>query len=99
MNITPLVWIITIAVTIAFFVWEFFAHVRKPHEPTVKEAAMWTGLYVSLALLFGLLILFWDGPTYATEYYAGFVTEQALSVAAACRATQEQSVPADSDVT
>lgn len=31
-NVTPLVWIITIAVTIAFFVYEFYAHVRKPHE-------------------------------------------------------------------
>ncbi len=41
MNITPLVWIITIAVTIAFFVYEFYAHVRKPHEPTIGESARW----------------------------------------------------------
>lgn len=38
MEITPLIWVITIAVTIAFFVYEFFAHVRKPHEPSIGES-------------------------------------------------------------
>ena len=32
MQVSPLIWIITIAVTIVFFVYEFFVHVRKPHE-------------------------------------------------------------------
>ncbi|WHF23307.1 TerC family protein [Kocuria rhizophila] len=41
--------------------YDFIFHARKPHEPTVKEAAMWTGLYVSLALLFGSAIS-WTGP-------------------------------------
>ena len=80
MDISSLQWGLTIALIVGLLAYDFIFHARKPHEPTVKEAAMWTGLYVSLALLFGLLILFWDGPTYAAEYYAGFVTEQALSV-------------------
>jgi len=79
-EISGLQWGITIAVIVGLLAYDFIFHARKPHEPTVKEAAMWTSLYVSLALLFGLIVLFWDGPGFAAEYYAGFVTEQALSV-------------------
>lgn len=80
MNITPLVWIITIAVTIAFFVYEYFAHVRKPHEPTVGESARWSAFYIGLALLFGVGIGVVSGWTYGGEYFAGYLTEKALSI-------------------
>lgn len=80
MDITPLVWIITIAVTIAFFVYEFFAHVRRPHEPTVGESARWSAFYIGLALLFGVGIGVVSGWTYGGEYFAGYLTEKALSI-------------------
>ena len=80
MDVTPLVWIITIAVTIAFFVWEFFVHVRTPHEPTIGESARWSAFYIALALLFGVGIGTVSGWTYGGEYFAGYLTEKALSV-------------------
>lgn len=80
LNITPLVWIITIAITIAFFVYEFFAHVRKPHEPTIGESARWSAFYIGLALLFGVGIGTVSGWTYGGEYFAGYLTEKALSI-------------------
>ena len=80
MDITPLVWIITIAVTIAFFVYEFFAHVRTPHEPTIAESARWSIFYISLALLFGVGIGVFSGWTFGGEYFAGYLTEKALSI-------------------
>ena len=80
MNITPLVWIITILVTIAFFVYEFFAHVRKPHEPTVGESARWSAFYIGLALLFGVGIGVVSGWEFGGEYFAGYLTEKALSI-------------------
>jgi tellurite resistance protein TerC len=79
-NITPLVWLITIAVTIAFFVYEFYAHVRKPHEPTIGESARWSAFYIGLALLFGVGIGVVSGWTYGGEYFAGYLTEKALSI-------------------
>jgi tellurite resistance protein TerC len=79
-HVSFLVWAITIAVTIAFFVYEFFAHVRKPHEPSIGESARWSALYIGLALLFGLVIgLVW-GWDFSGEYYAGYLTEKALSI-------------------
>src|SRR3954447_2704601 len=53
---------------------------RRPHEPSVKEATVWVSFYVALALLFGLLLLAFTNGTYATEFYAGWLTEYSLSV-------------------
>lgn len=80
MNVSPLVWVITIAVTVAFFVYEFFAHVRKPHEPTIGESARWSAFYIALALLFGVGIGVVSGWTFGGEYFAGYLTEKALSI-------------------
>ncbi|MDU0344692.1 TerC family protein [Microbacterium sp. KSW2-29] len=80
MGVTPLVWIITIAITIAFFVFEFFAHVRKPHEPSIGESARWSAFYIGLALLFGVGIGIFSGWTFGGEYFAGYLTEKALSI-------------------
>jgi len=80
MGVTPLIWLITIAVTIAFFVYEFFAHVRTPHAPTIGESARWSAFYIGLALLFGVGIGMVSGWQFGGEYYAGYLTEKALSV-------------------
>jgi tellurite resistance protein TerC len=53
---------------------------RRPHEPSIKEAGLWVTFYVSLALIFGLLMLAFTNTTYATEFYAGWLTEYSLSV-------------------
>jgi tellurite resistance protein TerC len=53
---------------------------REAHVVRVKEAAMWVGIWVTLALAFGLVIWLWMGPTRAGEYYAGYIVEWALSV-------------------
>ncbi|MCY7412126.1 MAG: TerC family protein [Salinibacterium sp.] len=80
MGVTPLIWLITIAVTIAFFVYEFFVHVRTPHEPTIGESARWSVFYISLALIFGVGIGIVSGWQFGGEYFAGYLTEKALSV-------------------
>lgn len=80
MEITPVIWIVTIAVTIAFFVYEFYAHVRTPHEPTIRESARWSVFYISLALLFGVGIGLVSGWDFGGEYFAGYLTEKALSI-------------------
>ena len=80
MAITPLIWIITIAITIAFFIFEFFAHVRTPHEPTIGESARWSAFYIGLAMLFGVGVGLVSGWGFGGEYFAGYLTEKALSI-------------------
>ena len=80
MSVPAWVWLATIAAIIALFLFDFAFHARKPHEPTMKEAAGWSVFFISLATLFGVgLWLVW-GPQYGSEYFAGFITEKSLSV-------------------
>ncbi len=74
------IWGLTIAVIIGLLAFDFFFHVRKAHEPTIKEAAVWSAIYVGLALLFGVIVLIFGGPQMGSEYFAGYITEKALSV-------------------
>jgi tellurite resistance protein TerC len=53
---------------------------RRPHEPSVKEASLWVTFYVGLALLFGVLLIAFTNGQFATEFYAGWLTEYSLSV-------------------
>lgn len=80
MQVTALEWTLTIAVILGLFVFDFFAHVRTPHDPTFKESGFWSAIYIGLAVVFGGFVAWKWGSTFAGEYYAGFVTEKALSV-------------------
>src|SRR4051795_369980 len=53
---------------------------RRPHEPSVKEASIWVGFYIALAVLFGGVLLAVTDTEMATEFYAGWLTEYSLSV-------------------
>ena len=80
MTITPLIWVITIVVILALLAFDYFFHIRKAHVPSLKEAAVWSSIYVGLAILFGILVLVFGGSTMGSEYFAGYITEKALSV-------------------
>ncbi|WP_285249168.1 TerC family protein [Pseudarthrobacter sp. efr-133-R2A-89] len=73
-------WILTIVVIAGLLAFDYFFHVRKAHTPSLKESAIWSAIYVSIAVLFGLAVLVFGGPDMGTEYFAGYVTEKALSV-------------------
>ncbi|MET3141791.1 UNVERIFIED_ORG: tellurite resistance protein TerC [Arthrobacter sp. UYEF10] len=80
MDVPPLVWTLTVAGIVGLLAFDFFFHVRKAHTPKLKESAIWSSIYVGIALLFGLGVLLFGGTTMGTEYFAGYVTEKALSV-------------------
>ncbi|MDT2008717.1 TerC family protein [Rhodococcus opacus] len=80
MHVSPLVWVITCVVILGLFVFDFFAHVRTPHAPTFRESAFWSSVYIGVAILFGLIVMWLWGSQYGGEYFAGYVTEKALSV-------------------
>ena len=80
MSVAVWVWAATVIGVVGLFVFDFYAHVRTPHEPTFRESAVWSAVYIALALVFGVgLLLVW-GPSHGGEYFAGYVTEKSLSV-------------------
>ncbi|MFV9633777.1 TerC family protein [Mycobacterium neumannii] len=74
------VWALTIVAIVGLLAFDFFFHVRKAHVPTLKEAAIWSALYVGIAVLFGIGVLIFGGVDPGGEYFAGYITEKALSV-------------------
>lgn len=79
-NVPLWVWGITIVVILGLLAFDFIFHVRKAHIPTLKEAAVWSAIYVGLALLFGVLVWVFGGAQMGAEYFGGYITEKALSV-------------------
>jgi tellurite resistance protein TerC len=53
---------------------------RKIHVIKIKEAMVWSGIWIILALLFNLGIYFWRGPETALEFLTGYLIEKSLSV-------------------
>lgn len=80
MDVSALVWVLTIVLIAALVAFDFFFHVRVAHTPTLKESAKWSAIYVSIALLFGVALMAFGGVDMGTEYFAGYITEKALSV-------------------
>jgi tellurite resistance protein TerC len=53
---------------------------RKAHAVPLKEAAIWTSVWFSLAMVFNLAMFLWQGPEKAVEFFTGYVVELSLSV-------------------
>lgn len=53
---------------------------RKAHTVSLKEALLWTAVWVTLALVFNTWVYFEMGWLKATEFFTGYVVEKSLSV-------------------
>jgi tellurite resistance protein TerC len=53
---------------------------RKHREISIRNALIWTGIWILLALCFALLVYFYDGHHKAAEFITGYVIEKALSL-------------------
>ena len=80
MHVPLYIWLITSAVILGFFIFDFVSHVRTPHEPTMKESGGWALFYMSMAAIFGGLVwVLWDSE-HALQFFTGYITELSLSV-------------------
>jgi tellurite resistance protein TerC len=53
---------------------------RRVHAPTVREAGIWSAVWITLALLFNGLIFQAEGSQKGLEWFTGYVLEKSLSV-------------------
>ncbi|NGO06501.1 TerC family protein [Streptomyces sp. HC44] len=79
MDVTFSTWVLTIAALCALIAVDFFIG-RKPHEVSIKEAGIWSAVWIALAMSFGLGLAAFGGGQPAGEFFAGFITEKSLSV-------------------
>ena len=53
---------------------------RKSHTVSMKEAGIWTVVWISLATLFGIGLWLFNGSEQALAFAAGYLIEYSLSV-------------------
>lgn len=75
-------WLITLGVLSLVIVFDLtLAIIRRNKETTMTEAGIWTVIYVAAAIAFGILMPNWTTDANAQkEFFAGWLTEYALSV-------------------
>jgi tellurite resistance protein TerC len=77
---TPVSWIGFTLLVLAMLGLDLGVFHRRAHEVRVKEALMWTVVWISVALLFNVCVYFWFGSERALEFLTGYLIEKALSV-------------------
>ncbi|WP_210504327.1 TerC family protein [Nocardioides xinjiangensis] len=90
MEVTPLVWGITVAVTVGVLLFDVVMIARRPHEPTMKECAIALSFYIGAALAFAAYIFAAygreieadgsAGELYGVQFLTGWLVEYSLSV-------------------
>lgn len=53
---------------------------KKEHTIRIREALIWSAVWVGISLLFNLAIYFWQGSIPAMEFFTGYLLEKSLSV-------------------
>ncbi len=80
MDVSPLVWWLTIGITSAVLMFDVVIIGRRPHEPSRREVSLALGGFISMAIIFGIGVWVVAGHQYGTEFFAGWLTEYSLSV-------------------
>ena len=73
-------WVIFTIFILAMLALDLGVFNRKAHVIRLREALLWTGFWVTLALVFGLGIYFFYGHQKALEYFTGYLIEYSLSI-------------------
>lgn len=80
MIIDGYVWAGFIAFVILLLAIDLGVFHRKSHEVKIKEALIWSALWISLALIFNYGVYIFMGKEKALEFLAGYLIEKSLSV-------------------
>jgi len=77
---TPVLWLGFTAFVVAMLVLDLSVFHRRAHAVRMREALIWTGVWIGMALLFNLGVYLWFGARTGLEFLTGYLIEKALSV-------------------
>src|SRR5689334_2530357 len=80
MDVPIWAWLAVVAAIVAMLLFDLLVFHRDAHEVTTREAAVSSAVWVSIGLLFGVIVWVAYGSTAGGEYYAGYLIEKSLSV-------------------
>jgi len=79
-DVSNLVWIVTISIILGLILVDLFTVSSKPHDVLFREASLWSIFYIAVAIAFGIWVFNNYGNQYGTEYFAAYLVEKSLSV-------------------
>ena len=80
MIIDGFVWIYFLGFVLIMLALDLGVFHRKSHEVKIKEALIWSAVWISLALIFNYGIYIFMGKEKAIEFLTGYVIEKSLSI-------------------
>ena len=80
MDHSILLWSIFNVFIVAMLVVDLIVLHKEDEPVSIKEALYWTGLWIVLALIFGIGVYYYMGSQTALDYYTGYLIEKSLSV-------------------
>ncbi len=80
LEISPLVWGVTIGLIVLLLAVDLIMAAVRPHKVGFKEAAVQSVVYIAIAIAFGVWFTMAFGSDYGTQYFTGYLVETSLSV-------------------
>ena len=80
MGVTAAGWALTIGVIVALLAVDLLLATVRPHAVGYREAAAWSVFYITVAVVFGLVLASQVGWGYGAQYFAGYLVEKSLSI-------------------
>ncbi|WP_232531667.1 TerC/Alx family metal homeostasis membrane protein [Microbacterium halophytorum] len=72
--------IISLVVLTLILVGDLLLIIKRPHIPSTKESGLWVAFYVTLALIFALVLFFVAGGEASRDFVIGWAMEYSLSI-------------------
>jgi tellurite resistance protein TerC len=74
------IWAVLGALVVLMLLVDLFVFARGGREVTVRASALWSLVWLAVALGFGALLWSWQGGEAGSEYLAGYLLERSLSL-------------------
>ena len=71
-----ILWLGFVAFIVAMLALDLGVFSRRAHEVSFREAAIWSGVWIGLALLFNLGLYLWRGQEVALQFFTGYLIEK-----------------------
>ncbi|MGY1662885.1 TerC family protein [Geodermatophilus sp. SYSU D00705] len=79
MDVSLWLWLAVLALIVGMLAVDLFAH-RRAHVIAVREAAVWSAVWVALGVAFGGWVWWAHGAEFGQQYFAGYLIEKSLAV-------------------
>jgi tellurite resistance protein TerC len=73
-------WVAFVAFIVGMLAVDLLVFHKEAHAVSTREAAIWSVVWVTLGLSFGVVVWLWQGADAGGQYLAGYLIEKSLSI-------------------